>query len=214
MNGPAPATLLRVQRLSFSYPQRHVFNAWSHDFPAGLTWVRGGNGCGKSTLLKLLAGALKPLSGTIEVQGVSQQDQPRDYRLRVFWCGPGAIAFDHLSPAEFFGFMRGLYASVDVPALQRHVAGLGLSPFMDAAMRTLSTGTQRKVWLAMALAAGTPVTLLDEPLNALDAASSAYFRASLHTLAQDSSRAWVVASHEALDDTPAAISRLDLKTTD
>ncbi len=204
--------LLRVQNLRFSYPQRHVFNAWSHDFQPGLTWVRGGNGCGKSTLLKLLAGALKPLSGTIAVQGISQQELHLPYRRAVFWCGPGPIAFDHLAPAEFFGFMRGLYAGVDVQALQRHVTGLGLTPFLGAALNTLSTGTQRKVWLAVALAAGTPVTLLDEPLNALDAASAAYFRNSLHELVQDPLRAWIVASHEALDDAPVQIRELELAT--
>ena len=100
------SAILKVQRLTFSYPQRSVFSGWEHGFRAGLTWVKGSNGCGKSTLLKLLAGALKPIAGDMEVLGISVTAEPLLYRQQVFYCGPGPIAFDHLSPIEFFGFMR------------------------------------------------------------------------------------------------------------
>jgi ABC-type multidrug transport system ATPase subunit len=160
--------------------------------------VKGSNGCGKSTLLKLLAGSLKPTAGAIEVQGVDISAQPLQYRRQVFYCGPGPIAFDHLSPVEFFGFMRALYPGIDENRLAQNVEGFGLHSFLDLPLTTLSTGTQRKVWLSMALAAGTEATLLDEPLNALDAKSLEYLRSALVHCAQDSVRAWIVASHEDL----------------
>lgn len=192
------ATLMRVRGLTFSYPQRHVFTAWSHDFNAGLTWVRGNNGCGKSTLLKLLAGSLQAFAGEVEVQGLSVKEQPLPYRRSVFFCGPGPVVFAHLSPIEFFGFMRTLYPGVDSEALAKHVEGFELNPFLNLSLATLSTGTQRKVWLAIALCTGTRVTLLDEPFNALDTKSSVHLRAALLECAQDGSRAWIVASHEEL----------------
>ena len=192
----ALGTVLRVQGLSFSYPQRHVFTDWSHNFFAGLTWVKGSNGCGKSTLLKLLAGSFTPLAGVIEVCGVNVTSQPLQYRQQVFHCGPGQIAFDHLSPVEFFGFMRSLYPSLDEDRLVTNVEGFGLHPFLEFSLSSLSTGTQRKVWLSIALAAGTKVTLLDEPFNALDAKSLEYLRLALGNCAQDTSCGWIVASHE------------------
>jgi ABC-2 type transport system ATP-binding protein len=194
----AQPPVLAVQKLAFSYPQRHVFTGWSHEFGAGLTWVKGGNGCGKSTLLKLLAGALKPIAGEIEVQGISITAQPLQYRSQVFYCGPGPIVFDHLSPVEFFGFMCSLYPSTDKNGLARNVEGFGLHPFLGLPLSTLSTGTQRKVWLSVALSAGTKATLLDEPLNALDAKSLEYLRSVLVDCAHDTSRAYIVASHEDL----------------
>ena len=205
------APLLHVAGLSFSYPQRHVFTHWSHDFSGGLTWIRGSNGSGKSTLLKLLAGALAPLTGSIAAQGIDIQSQPLHYRRQVFWCGPGPVVFDHLTPTEYFGFMASLYAQRDGHALARHVEGFELGPFVHSPLATLSTGTQRKVWLAMALSAGTSVTLLDEPLNALDARSSAHLRASLAQAAQDPGRAWLVASHEDLGAATAQARLLDLE---
>ena len=201
--------LLQVRGLSFSYPGRAVFTGWSADIHPGLNWLRGANGSGKSTLLKLLAGALPPLMGRLLVQGVDANTQPLDYRRRVFWCGPGAIAFDHLRASEYFGFLLGLYPQLDTAALHAHIQGLGLPPFMAPRLRELSTGTQRKVWLAAALAVATPVVLLDEPLNALVAASLAYAHAQLALCSSSTTQAWLVASHEAPG--PAAASAVQLQ---
>jgi ABC-type multidrug transport system ATPase subunit len=192
------APVLQVQDLSFSYPGRPVFTGWSADFKAGLTWVRGSNGTGKSTLLKLLAGALPPLAGRLSVRGTDQAASPLDYRRQVFWCGPAAIAFDHLRPLEYFAFLLSLYPHFDSDTAQVVAAELGLTPFMGKRLRELSTGTQRKVWLAAAFAAGAAVVLLDEPLNALDMASVRRVRARLQACTQDARTAWVVVSHEAL----------------
>lgn len=189
---------MQVKNLSFSYPGRHVFTGFSHDFAPGLTWLRGSNGCGKSTLLQLLCGALEPTAGDLAVGAVRLAAQPLAYRQAVFWCGPGPVVFDHLSPSEYFGFMRSLYPCVDETALGQHVGGLGLTPFVDKPLSTLSSGMQRKVWLAMALSAGATVTLMDEPLNALDAASCTHFLDALLQCAQQKDRTWIVTSHEAL----------------
>jgi ABC-2 type transport system ATP-binding protein len=196
-NNTSPA-LLQVRDLAFAYPGRQVFVGWRADFFAGITWVQGGNGSGKSTLLKLLAGALPPAVGDVQAAGVHAQQQPLHYRRQVFWCGPGAIAFDHLRPPEYFAFLRGLYIQFDMTQLQRHVAAMGLLPYMGTVLRDLSTGTQRKVWLAAAFAVGTPVVLLDEPLNALDAASHQHVLAQLARCAADTQHAWIVASHGSL----------------
>lgn len=205
------AALLEVRGLTFSYPGRHVFTGWQGDFGAGLTWVRGSNGSGKSTLLKLLAGALRPLTGTLRVAGVDAAEHPLDYRREVFWCGPGAIAFEHLHPREYCALLRGLYPRLDLAAVDAHVQGFGLAPFLGKRLSELSTGTQRKVWLAAALAANTRVVLLDEPLNALDAASLQHLLAQLATAARSPQQALVVASHEPPGDAAGLATRLELE---
>ncbi len=202
--------VLQAQDLAFSYPGRHVFAGFSAAFGPGITWVRGSNGSGKSTLLKLLAGALPPLAGRLSVAGLDAAAQPLAYRREVFWCGPGAIAFDHLRPPEYFAFLRGLYPRFDSAALPGQLDALGLAPFLGTPLAALSTGTQRKVWLAAALCAGTAAVLLDEPLNALDAASLVHVLAQLLHAAGDARRAWVVASHEPLGAASELAARLEL----
>jgi ABC-type multidrug transport system ATPase subunit len=210
MTGPAPGAWLQVRDLSFSYPGRHVFTGWSFDFKGGMTWVRGSNGSGKSTLLRLLAGALPPLTGSLQVAGVDCSKAPLDYRREVFWCGPGSLAFEHLFPLEYFAFMAGLYPRFDLRAAEETASSLGLQPHLHKRLSALSTGTQRKVWLAAALHAGTRVVLLDEPLNALDRDSQRFLLAALAQRAASVSQAWVVASHEPLGEAEAASVLLDL----
>lgn len=205
------APLLRVAGLRFSYGLQPLLDGLTLDFGPGFVWLKGGNGSGKSTLLKLLAGALVPLAGRIEVQGLDRARQPLDCKRRVFWCGPGPLPFDHLSPLEYFGFMQGLYPLLDRHALEAHAQGFGLQAHLYSALRSLSTGTQRKVWLAAALAANTPVTLLDEPLNALDAASLEHLRDSLSRAKVAPSRLWIVANHE--DFGPACVGAAVLDLT-
>lgn len=194
------AVCLRVRDLSFSWPRRHVFTGWSAEVGTGLTWLRGVNGSGKSTLLKLLAGALPPLAGELQLVGDTVLSPAADalaWKREVYWCGPGPIAFDHLRPPEYFGFLRSLYPRFDVAAVQAHAQAFGLASHLGTPLAALSTGTQRKVWLAAALAVGTRLRLLDEPLNALDSASVAYLQAQLALAAQQQGTLWLVASHEA-----------------
>jgi ABC-2 type transport system ATP-binding protein len=146
----------------------------------------------------------------LSVHGVDAIAQPLDYRRQVFWCGPGAIAFDHLRPPEYFAFLRGLYASFDDATASAQASALGLSPFMGKRLQELSTGTQRKVWLAAALAVRTPVVLLDEPLNALDAASLRHVLVQLVRCAADTRCAWIIASHEPLGAAGEGAVRLSL----
>jgi ABC-type multidrug transport system ATPase subunit len=193
----SPDAIIQVKNISFSYSQWSLFALFFADFYTGITWVKGSNGSGKSTLLKLLAGIAQPQSGHITLQGHSAlTPQTVDYRRQVFWCGPGALAFEHLTALEYLGFMRGLYPAFDADAVAVHLAGFGLQPHLKSRLGTLSTGTQRKVWLTAALCANAVVTLLDEPLNALDTDSVAYLESALVGAAQQTGRAWIVVSHE------------------
>jgi len=203
-------TVLSADQLSFWYPGRPLFAHWSHDFPAGLTWVRGANGSGKSTLLRLLGGALAPITGSLQVDGLRADRDAVAYRRAVFWCGPDPVAFDHLSPPEYFGFLASLYPSLDSAALPDWVQALGLAPFLQRRIDQLSTGTQRKVALTAALCANTRVVLLDEPLAALDARSVAVVRARLAAAAADRRSAWIVTSHEPLGEAADSAQLLDL----
>ena len=192
--------MLKVKNLSFKYAERSVFILWEHSFSSGVTWIKGNNGSGKTTLLKLLAGALEPTTGDIELQGINIASEQLKYRQQIYYCGPGHIVFDHLTTSEFFGFMRNLYPNYLKENLKKNIEGFDLMSFQDVQLKKLSTGSQRKVWLAFALAAGTKATLLDEPFNALDSKSIEYLRTELKNCSKDISRLWIVASHQNLGD--------------
>jgi ABC-type multidrug transport system ATPase subunit len=84
----------------------------------------------------------------------------------------------------------------DVPAL---CEALSLTPHLDKPMYMLSTGSRRKVWLAAALCAHAPVTLLETPLAALDAPSSRALVNAVMAQAKPGAtppRAWLWADYE------------------
>jgi ATPase subunit of ABC transporter with duplicated ATPase domains len=204
--------LLAVHGLNFDYGSKNVMRNFNLQTTPGVTWLCGANGSGKSTLLKLLAGALEPQSGTRSVSGFDPVLAPLHYRREVFWCGPDALAFEHLTGAEYLAFMASLYPRFHSEVLSKHIHGLGLTSQLGVQLSQLSTGTGRKIWLAAALTVGTAVILLDEPLNALDESSKAYLRNQISDQATKTTQCWIIASHEAPCDNSAIMQRLELST--
>lgn len=196
--------VLRINALSFAYQTRRIVDLWHHDFAPGLSWLRGPNGVGKSTRLKLLAGALAPQYGTAAVNGIDLVQQPLAYRREVAWVSAEPPPFEHLSPAELFSFLSGLYPRADANDWHQHIDGFGLGAFVNQPLRQLSTGTQHKAALAAALALQTTVLLLDEPLNALDEKSLSYWCSCMAQAAQSSERLMLIVSHESLGVQPTA----------
>ena len=123
--------------------------------------VRGANGTGKTTLLRLIAGATRPTSGTVESSARA-----------VGWSPVEPIGGSSL-PAS--ALLRAALRAQGAPsgALDDVLSRLELDGHTDQRLGTRSAGTRRKVNVAFALAAQDPAVLvLDEPWAALDAPSA------------------------------------------
>ena len=192
----APA-IMQVEGLHFAYPQRELFKDFSVKIPPGVTLVCGGEDSGKSTLLRLLSGELPITAGSVQINHVRQDEQANAYRQQIFWIDPRSEAFDQVTPAAYFAFMKVRYPAFDQAALAALIDGLSLAPHMEKSLYMLSTGTKRKVWLAAAFAAGAVVTLLDEPFASLDRASINFVLQLLEKAALDPARACLVAGYDA-----------------
>jgi ABC-type multidrug transport system ATPase subunit len=194
---PRPATMLRVLKLCFAYPDRTLFSDWSADIQPGVTVVRGGDGSGKSSLLRLLAGQLPPDAGELQIHGVSLREAPDAYRAQVFFTEPRTEAFEALTPVQYFAAQRLHYPAFDKQLLGQLVEGLALDEQMGKQLYMLSTGSKRKVFLAAAFASGAALTLLDMPFAALDKASIACVMDLLEDVSAHSERVWVLADYAA-----------------
>lgn len=204
MTTPSSPAVLHVQDLRFSYPdQPALLHGWSTHVPAGVTLLHGDTGSGKSTLLRLLAGT-QAIDGRLTLGAIRFGDDPAAYRRAVFWQAPGTEAFDALTPHALASAVCAERGGFDEPAWQRHAEGFGLAPHLHKAMYMLSTGSRRKAMLAAALACACPLTLLDEPAGALDAASVAYLWKALSAWVGSRDRAVVIASSERVDALPLA----------
>ena len=193
-------TLLQVNGLTFHVPQRALFSNWSVSIGPGVTLVLGGESSGKTSLLRLLAGDQTAQAGSLQIQGVFLQAQPLAYRQQVFWIDPRTDVFDTISATQFFEQQRAKWPGflpAQAPAWGELLAGLSLVEHLDKPLYMLSTGSKRKVWLVAAFAAGAAVTLLDDPLAALDRASIRYVLQQLDAASRHTDRALVLAQYEA-----------------
>ena len=199
------AAVLRVQGLSFGYPGHSLFQDWSADFPAGLSLVQGGDGAGKTSLLRLLAGDCVPQAGCVTLRSVDSVRGAARYHAQVFWRDPRAPWPERLTPQAWADELAARHPRWSGARWQAHVAGLGLAPHLPKPMYQLSAGSQRKVLLAAALASGAALTLLDEPVAALDKPSIAYLLQALEAEARTPpwpGRVLIVAHYDALGELP------------
>ncbi|HQQ70399.1 MAG TPA: ATP-binding cassette domain-containing protein [Alicycliphilus sp.] len=199
------AAVLRLQDLSFGYPGHALFQQLSVDFPAGLSLVQGGDGAGKTSLMCLLAGGRAPQAGSVALHGADSVRDAVRYRAQVFWRDPRAPWPERLTAQAWADELAALYQRYSGVQWQAHVAGFGLAPHLHKPMYQLSAGSQRKVLLAAALASGATLTLLDEPVAALDNPSIAYLLQALEAEAGTPpwpGRVLIIAHYDALGDLP------------
>lgn len=202
MNADPEEPVLHVKGLRFGWAELPLFNGLSFDIPPGVSLVRGDDGSGKSTLLRLLAGAQNADAGSIAIHGIHLDERHDAYRHQVFWIDPQTEAHDALSAKGYLDSLSHHYPNFNAQALTELVQGFGLGPHLAKPMYMLSTGSRRKVWLTAAFAAGTPLTLIDQPFAALDAPSIRFLRGLLQDAADHPSRAWLLADHEVPEGIP------------
>ena len=155
--------------------------------------------------VRLIAGDVLPESGQVLFHGASAQERPQDHRAQVFWRDPRAPWPDTLTPLTWVEQLPAHHPRWSGEAWRAHVAGFGLAMHLHKPMYQLSSGSQRKVLLAAALASGAVLTLLDEPLAALDKPSISYLLQALEAEARAPrwpGRAVLVAHYDALGDLP------------
>ncbi|HMN91616.1 MAG TPA: ATP-binding cassette domain-containing protein [Hydrogenophaga sp.] len=198
----ASVPALTVQGLRSPGPAARWLSVPQAGLPPGLTVLTGDEGCGKSTLLRLLAAELQPRQGTVRLDGLCPVHDREAYRQKVFWIDPHTDAYDGTSPGDLYARLTDLRPGFD-PNLARTMANaFGLGEHMDKPLYMLSTGSRRKTWLAAAFASGARLTLLDQPMAALDPPSIRYLVSLLQAQAGQTERLWIVADHE----TPAGLS--------
>ncbi|MFE5501889.1 ribosomal protection-like ABC-F family protein [Amycolatopsis japonica] len=210
-----------VSALSFSWPDdTPVFDDLSFTVPGGRTGLVAPNGAGKSTLLKLIAGELRPVSGSVSAQGVLgylPQSLPLTADLNVAEVLGIAPQLAALSAIESGDASEEHFTTIgndwDIEERTRaQLDRLGLDGIsLDRSLRTLSGGQIISLGLAAQLLKRPDILLLDEPTNNLDLDA----RRKLYGVLEDWSGCLLLVSHdrELLDrmDRIAELDRGDLR---
>src|SRR6266446_2358488 len=151
--------LVAVKNLTLTVPRGQFFA------------VLGPNAAGKTTTLKILAGLMKPTSGSAKVAGFDVQTHPMQARQRMAYVPDFPFLYDKLTPWEFFRFTGQLFSMSEAQiqsAARQWVARFNLEPFLGKMIEGLSHGTRQRVAIVSALLHAPEVFVLDEPMVGLD----------------------------------------------
>ena len=170
---------LHARRVSLGYGDRAVVADLTLAVPDGaVTAVVGPNACGKSTLLRGLARLLRPTGGEMVLDGEAIHRVPTRQVARVLGLLPQhPTAPEGVTVADLVGRGRhphqslfGRWSTEDEAAVAEALALTDTAHLADRVVDELSGGQRQRVWIAMALAQGTDLLLLDEPTTYLDVA--------------------------------------------
>jgi len=132
--------------------------------------VIGPSGCGKTTMMNMVAGFLRPTSGSVMLDGKPIAGPGPDRGVIFQEYG----VFPWLTVKQNIAFGLNLRAS-RVPEserediCQRYMVQMGLADFADAWPKMLSGGMRQRLAIARAYAVRPDFLLMDEPFGALDA---------------------------------------------
>jgi len=138
----------------------------------------GPNGAGKTTTLESLEGLRQPTSGSLSILGVDPTQQPTRLHNLIGVQLQASGLPGSMTTKEAMDFFCAYHHVAPRPDL---LIRLGLGEKITSQFSTLSTGLQRRLALALAIAHDPPVVLLDEPTAGLDVGS----RVELHEVMRE-----------------------------
>ncbi|WP_079110392.1 ABC transporter ATP-binding protein [Streptomyces roseifaciens] len=203
---------LKITGLTKNYgPDAPVLQGLDLTVPGGqLAAVLGPSGCGKTTLLRVIAGFLRPDTGTVTVGGRTLSGPGTHLppeRRRVGIVPQEGALFPHVSVARNVAFgLTGRDRAARRERTEEMLELVGLAGYGDRMPHELSGGQQQRVALARALAPEPAVVLLDEPFNALDSALRSGVRADVRAALRATGATAVLVTH----DQQEALSTADL----
>jgi iron complex transport system ATP-binding protein len=201
--------MLRACDVSFSYRRGaaadRVLDQVSIDVERGTSvGLLGPNGSGKTTLIRIIAGMLRPESGSVTLDGRTVSSMARRDLARRVAVVPQEThtTFDfsvidmvlmgrypHLGPFELEGM-------ADLEIARDALRATGTAALEARSFATLSGGEKKRVVIASALAQASDVLLLDEPTTALDLGYQFEIVALLRRLNGERGTTMIVSTHD------------------
>ncbi|MFB0554685.1 MAG: ABC transporter ATP-binding protein [Phycisphaerae bacterium] len=169
---------IEVENLSFGYiPQRIILKHISFEVIQGkFLAIAGPNGAGKTTLLNLLCGLLRPKDGSIRIDAAPVESySAKRLAKKVAVVRQEFVPVFDFTVAQMVSMARtpylgtfGFESKTDKQMVNEALEATDTAQFALRALGSLSGGERQRIFIARALAANTPILLLDEPTSFLD----------------------------------------------
>lgn len=158
--------MLSISRFEKKYPSGFEVVIPQLDLPMGIHLLMGGNGSGKSTLLKALAG-IHPAKGTIQLEGISLEKQPIEYRKKIGYAEAEPNFPEFLSISDLIEVVAKAKAAT-LEEIEDLTYRFGTNSFANYPIGGYSSGMLKKTALVLAFLGNPKWIILDEPFTTID----------------------------------------------
>ncbi len=159
--------MIEVRQLVKNFSDFRALDGLNLSVPRGSIYgLVGPNGAGKTTVLRHIVGAMRPDSGTIEIDGSPVYERP-EVKERIASILDDVFYFSSASTRDMMAFYRGLYPHFDVELYGR-LRDAFPEINENTPIRRLSKGMQKQSAFWLALSCRPDVVILDEPVDGLD----------------------------------------------
>lgn len=191
---------LKLDKITKHYGAKTAVSDVEFILTPGVWGLLGENGAGKTTLMRIIAGILRPSSGSVRLDGIDIADLGEIYREQfgylpqTFGYYPEFNVQDYL---EYIACLKGLGTRETKAKIGEMAELMGLGTLLKKKIRKLSGGMQRRVGIAQALLNDPQILILDEPTSGLDPGERVYFRNIISEFSQD--RIVMISTHIVAD---------------
>jgi ABC-2 type transport system ATP-binding protein len=164
--------MIQLSALTKRYGSFTAVDALDLTVPKGeLFGFLGPNGAGKTTTLRMIAGILRPSSGTVHINGIDVSQNPIAAKAVLGYIPDRPFIYEKLTGAEFLRFVAGLYSQngKDIEHRGHELLSLfDLDNWRDELVESYSHGMRQKLIIASAFIHKPDVIVVDEPMVGLD----------------------------------------------
>src|SRR5213082_4156144 len=164
--------MIELKSLTKRYGSFTAVDAIDLSVPDGeLFGFLGPNGAGKTTTLRMIAGILRPTSGSVHIGGIDLTTDPVAAKSRLGFIPDRPFIYEKLTGAEFLRFVAGLYeqSGPQIEHRARELLALfDLEEWRDELVESYSHGMRQKLIISSAFVHRTEVIVVDEPMVGLD----------------------------------------------
>ena len=161
--------MIEINELYTGYSRdKPLLKNFNYQFDSKIYGILGESGCGKTTLLRTIAGLVKPLSGTISVNGELITKASKN---NIYMMHQNYTSFDWLRCLDNILIakkVKGRINKCDIDRAKEMMKLVGLENNEDKYPKQLSGGMRQRLALARTLFMNPGIILMDEPLSALD----------------------------------------------
>jgi len=204
-----PTAVLTAHHLTRRFGGRVAVEDVSFDLaPGEIFALLGPNGAGKTTTLRLLAGLIKPSSGSVSVNGETLRPESASrLRSRIGFLTEAPGLWDRLTVRQNLSVYARLYGlSSPARVVETALDLFDMRPRAEERAAHLSKGLKQRVALARTLLHDPAIILLDEPTAGLDPESARDVRELVLRL-RDTRRAVLLSTHN-LDEVQRVADRV------